>query len=43
MNFFTTSTRHLLEYEAAAGVCHHALSVVRSERMLESGECFVEW
>jgi uncharacterized protein YbjT (DUF2867 family) len=38
MNFFTTSTRHLLEYEAAAGVGHHvALSVVGSERMLESG------
>src|SRR5690348_7954634 len=29
MNFFTTSTQHLLEYEAAAGVGHHvALSVV---------------
>lgn len=38
MNFFSTSTRHLLEYEAAAGVGHHvALSVVGTERMLESG------
>lgn len=38
MHFFSTSTRHLLEYEAAAGVGHHvALSVVGTERMLESG------
>lgn len=38
MNFFETSTRHLLKYEAAAGVGHHvALSVVGTERMLESG------
>jgi uncharacterized protein YbjT (DUF2867 family) len=38
MNFFETSTRNLLAYEAAAGVEHHvALSVVGSERMLESG------
>lgn len=38
MNFFETSTRNLLEYEAKAGVRHHvALSVVGSERMLESG------
>jgi len=38
MNFFETSTRNLLSYEAAAGVRHHvALSVVGSERMLESG------
>jgi uncharacterized protein YbjT (DUF2867 family) len=38
MNFFTTGTRNLLSYEAAAGVGHHvALSVVGSERMLESG------
>jgi uncharacterized protein YbjT (DUF2867 family) len=38
MNFFETSTRNLLAYEAAAGVGHHvALSVVGSERMLESG------
>jgi uncharacterized protein YbjT (DUF2867 family) len=36
--FFETSTRNLLAYEAAAGVGHHvALSVVGSERMLESG------
>src|SRR5438309_11126 len=38
MNFFETSTRNLLAYEAAAGVGHHvALSVVGSERLLESG------
>src|SRR5436305_5144125 len=38
MNFFETSTRNLLAYEGAAGVGHHvALSVVGSERMLESG------
>ena len=38
MNFFKTGTRNLLSYEAAAGVGHHvALSVVGSERMLESG------
>ena len=38
MNFFTTGTRNLLSYEAAARVGHHvALSVVGSERMLESG------
>jgi uncharacterized protein YbjT (DUF2867 family) len=38
MNFFETSTRNLLSYEAAAGVGHHvALSVVGSERMLDSG------
>ena len=38
MNFFATSTRNLLAFEAAAGVGHHvALSVVGSERMLESG------
>lgn len=38
MNFFETSTRNLLAGEAAAGVRHHvALSVVGSERMLESG------
>jgi len=38
MNFFETSTRHLLASEAAAGVRHHiALSVVGSERLLESG------
>ena len=38
MKFFETSTRNLLAAEAAAGVAHHAaLSVVGSERMLESG------
>jgi uncharacterized protein YbjT (DUF2867 family) len=38
LNFFETSTRNLLVSEAAAGVKHHvALSVVGSERMLESG------
>ena len=38
MNFFETSTRHLLEYETTAGIGHHvALSVVGTERMLESG------
>jgi uncharacterized protein YbjT (DUF2867 family) len=34
MHFFTTSTRNLLSYEAAAGVKHHiALSVVGIERL----------
>jgi uncharacterized protein YbjT (DUF2867 family) len=38
MKFFETSTGNLLAYEAAAGVQHHvALSVVGTERMLESG------
>jgi uncharacterized protein YbjT (DUF2867 family) len=38
LKFFETSTRNLLTYEAAAGVRHHvALSVVGTERMLESG------
>src|SRR6202045_3206012 len=38
MNFFETSTRNLLTHEAAAGVKHHvALSVVGTERLLESG------
>jgi uncharacterized protein YbjT (DUF2867 family) len=38
MNFFETSTRNLLTYEAAAGVGHHvALSIVGTERLLESG------
>src|SRR5246500_4654027 len=38
MEFFEKSTRNLLAAEAAAGVKHHvALSVVGSERMLESG------
>src|SRR5258705_1625945 len=39
MEFFETSTRNLLAQEAAAGVGHHvALSVVGTERLLES--CF---
>src|SRR5580698_7698758 len=38
MNFFETSTRNLLANEAAAGVGHHvALSVVGTDRLLESG------
>jgi uncharacterized protein YbjT (DUF2867 family) len=38
LKFFETSTRNLLKYEAAAGVRHHlALSVVGTERLLESG------
>ena len=38
MNFFETSTRNLLTNETAAGVRHHvALSVVGTERLLESG------
>jgi uncharacterized protein YbjT (DUF2867 family) len=38
MKFFETSTRNLLAYESAAGVGHHvALSVVGTERLLESG------
>lgn len=38
LRFFETSTRNLLEYEAAAGVRHHvALSVVGTERLLQSG------
>jgi uncharacterized protein YbjT (DUF2867 family) len=38
MNFFTTSTRNLLAFEAAAGVSHHvALSVVGTDRLPESG------
>jgi uncharacterized protein YbjT (DUF2867 family) len=38
MNFFETSTRNLLKYEADAGVKHHvALSVVGTDRMSESG------
>ena len=38
MEFFQTSTRNLLSYEAAAGVGHHvALSVVGSERLPDSG------
>jgi uncharacterized protein YbjT (DUF2867 family) len=38
MKFFETSTRNQVANEAAAGVGHHvALSVVGSDRMLESG------
>jgi uncharacterized protein YbjT (DUF2867 family) len=38
LNFFVTSTRNLLTYEAAAGVKHHvALSVVGTDRLSESG------
>ena len=38
MEFFTVSTRNILNCEAAAGVKHHvALSVVGSERLSESG------
>lgn len=38
MDFFQTSTRNLLSYEAAAGVGHHvALSVVGSARLPQSG------
>ncbi|HKV38679.1 MAG TPA: SDR family oxidoreductase [Blastocatellia bacterium] len=38
LKFFETSTGNLLAYEAAAGVRHHvALSVVGTERLLESG------
>ncbi len=37
MEFFTTSTRNLLEYAAAAGVRHYvALSVVGTERIPDS-------
>ena len=38
LNFFETSTRNLLTYEATAGVGHHvALSVVGTQLMAESG------
>jgi len=38
MQFFQTSTRHLLDAEAAAGVAHHvAVSVVGAERMPGNG------
>lgn len=38
LSFFTTSTRNLLEYGAAAGVTHHvALSVVGTDRLSASG------
>lgn len=37
MNFFTTATRNLLQYEKAAGVKHHvALSVVGTDRLAET-------
>ncbi len=38
LEFFETSTRNLLAAEVAAGVGHHvALSVVGTERLLQSG------
>jgi uncharacterized protein YbjT (DUF2867 family) len=38
LQFFETSTRNLLNYEASAGVGHHvALSVVGTDRLSESG------
>jgi len=38
LEFFETSTRNILDAEAAAGVAHHvALSVVGTERLAESG------
>ena len=38
LEFFETSTRNLLTYEAGAGVGHHvALSVVGTDRLAESG------
>ena len=38
LNFFQTSTRNLLSYEAAAGVGHHvALSIVGTDRLPDSG------
>jgi uncharacterized protein YbjT (DUF2867 family) len=38
MEFFTTSTRNLLTYEAAAGIGHHvALSIVGTDRLPDSG------
>jgi uncharacterized protein YbjT (DUF2867 family) len=38
MEFFTTATGNLIAAEAAAGVAHHvALSVVGTDRLLESG------
>src|SRR5262245_46083159 len=38
LNFFETSTRNLLKYEAEAGVKHHvALSVVGTDRLADSG------
>src|SRR5262245_19112497 len=42
MEFFTTSTRNLLDAEAATGVAHHvALSVVGAERQAESGSGYM--
>src|SRR5713226_2233762 len=38
LEFFKTSTRNILDAEAAAGVAHHVtLSVVGTERLAESG------
>lgn len=38
LEFFSTSTRNLLEAERAAGVAHHvALSIVGADRTTESG------
>jgi uncharacterized protein YbjT (DUF2867 family) len=38
LNFFQTSTRNLVSFEATAGVGHHvALSIVGSERIPDSG------
>ncbi len=38
LEFFETSTRNLLDAEAAAGVTHHvALSIVGTERLPDSG------
>ena len=38
LDFFTTSTRHLLDAERAAGVGHHvALSIVGTDRLPDSG------
>lgn len=38
LNFFETSTRNLLTYEATTGIKHHvALSVVGTDRLSESG------
>ena len=38
LEFFETSTRNLLTYEAAAGVAHHvALSIVGTKRFPENG------
>ena len=38
LNFFQTSTRNLLSYEAAAGVGHHvALSIIGTDQLPDSG------